>query len=67
MHDIQAEIVQVADLSWDIRMRWYGNEVILNAFASAKEALGELMSLYPACHLQVEVIPFIVIKESTNA
>lgn len=59
MVDIQAEIVQVEDLSWDIHIQWYGHTTVLNAFASAKEALGELMSLYKNQTLQVNVLPYI--------
>jgi hypothetical protein len=67
MHDIEAEIIQTEDLSWDIHIRWYGNDVILNAFVSAKEALGELMSLYHQTHMQVNIIPFNKVKEISNA
>lgn len=67
MHDIWAEIIQVEDLSWDIHMKWYGNEVILNAFASASEALGELMSLYPGQSFRLEVLPYTTVKEIANA
>ena len=67
MTDIWAEIIQVEDLSWDIRMKWYGNEVILNAFASAGEALGELISLYPGQSFRLEVFPYTAIRETTNA
>ena len=71
MYDIQAEIVQIADLSWDIRMMWYGKTVILNSFSSAKEAIGELISLYPDQHLLVEIVPVTsftsIEKEKANA
>ena len=57
MYDTAAEIVQTADLSWDIRMEWYGKTTILSGFSSAKEAIGELMSLYPNQHLLTEIVP----------
>lgn len=71
MHDVSAEIIQVEDLSWDICMKWYGNSVILNAFSSAKEAVAELMSLYPDQHLRVEIVPVAsnttAVKETASA
>lgn len=71
MYDIAAEVVQIADLSWDIRMEWYGKSVILNGFSSAEEAVAELMSLYPDQHLLTEIVPVTSFtsreKEKTSA
>jgi hypothetical protein len=66
MHEIWATLYQAEDLSWDISMQSYGQDVILSAFASASEALAELISLYPDKHIRVEVMPFAAFKGVPN-
>ena len=65
-HELWVTIYQAEDLSWDVSFSLFGQDILLSAFASASEALAELMSLYPERHIRVEVMPFSSFREAVS-